>query len=631
MIKILLISLLFFSINISSSKAKAYVAKVVKLRGTVSQLEPGSKISRLVKIGDKLREDSSILTGSRSFARIQFNDNSILNVGPRSKVAILESKKDGTSFIHLLKGSVRSRVIKAKSRDAKHKYYLKTRSAAMGVRGTDFQVVYNPENNVSSLLTYQGEVAMAKVEEDAAAELKRLKKIRRKQLKERKVDTDASGKVDVIESQPKYDLEGRMDQALATNEAVVVKPGQYSGTVNSIKRASLPVKVSPVQLNALYKNDEMNEKVKRSEVKQKSLTPSSDSFQIQSAEQDAPAEGIFKKETGEFAPRSGGVLDLNTGLYIPPENEAVYDAKLKVYVPKDNAGQIDSETGQYLAPKGLKLDPLKGFVASRKLKGDKAQILLAKADNLNKSARPKLWAGERKAAMTLASEFNTWSETEKISKDMIEVELFGYGESFESTNESGSTGRSLDSDNAKRLLIKWSHNSESNWQPTTCFGWKSTEYPLTALGSVNQPTRDGVMLGLGVRYNISKRWNFLSELMLEQEYYLDNESNGLLLKRVSIPKLKLGLEGPIFSKGRFSFGTHLYLMAALPKKSGNHKVSTGLGYGLDLLPRWWLTKKWNLYTGFSFEHQSQTVQNTGFKADNRLTKAGLKLGLGFLF
>ena len=154
---------------------------------------------------------------------------------------------------------------------------------------------------------------------------------------------------------------------------------------------------------------------------------------------------------------------------------------------------------------------------------------------------------------------------------------------------------------------------------------------MTALGSVNQPTRDGVMLGLGVRYNISKRWNFLSELMLEQEHYLDNESNGLLLKRVSIPKLKLGLEGPIFSRGRFSFGTHLYLMAALPKKSGNHKVSTGLGYGLDLLPRWWLTKKWNLYTGFSFEHQSQTVQNTGFKADNSLTKAGLKLGLGFLF
>ncbi|MFT6070292.1 MAG: hypothetical protein ACJAT2_002817 [Bacteriovoracaceae bacterium] len=617
--------LLVSTSTISIVYGAGFVATVTKIRGEVSQLEPGSRVARTVKVGDKLLEDSSLLTGDKSFIRIKFRDNTTMNVGPRSKVSVLETRRDGTSFIHLLKGTIRSKVNKANGK-TKHKYYLKTRSAAMAVRGTEFQAVYNPENNVSSLLAYEGEVAMAKVEEDPAAELKRLKKIRRKQLKNQKVETSASGEIDVVETRPTYDLEGRMDQALSNNEAVVVKRGQYSGTVNTIKRASLPVKISPVQLNALYQNAEMNEKLRRSEVKSQNFEVGSRNLIIQGADQEAPPEGIFDKKSGKFAPRSGGVLDLNTGLYVAPESDSLYDSKLKVFVPKEGSGSIDKDTGQYVTPRGLKLDAVKGFVASTK---GENKILLAQANSLNDATKTALWAGDDINQVKDVG-FSNWSETEKIAKDIIEIEMYGYNETFSSTNETGGNGRKFDTDNAKSLILKWSHNSESKWQPLTSIGFKTTDY-TGSRGQVGQPTRDGVLLGLGVRYNLSKRWNFLTELLLEQEHYIDVSGGSLLLKRVTIPKLKLGYEGHLIKSGSFTLDSLVYLTLAVPKESGSHKVGAGLGYGLDLLPRWWINKRWTIYTGLSLQNQKQSVSTTGFKADNSISKFGLKLGFGHLF
>lgn len=621
----LLTYLLLFTLLTPTAFGADFVATVMKLRGDVTQLESGAKVARKVMLGEKLREDSSLLTGNKSFVRIKFKDNTTMNVGPRSKVSVLETRQDGTSFIHLLKGTIRSKVNKLDGK-TKYKYYLKTRSSAMAVRGTEFQAVYNPENNVSSILAYEGEVAMAKVEEDPAAELKRLKKIRRKQLKNQKIETSASGEVEVIETKPKYDLEGRMDQALSNSEAVIVKRGQYSGTVNTIKRASLPVKISPVQLNALYKNGEMKEKLTRADVKSENLSLDNKNLLIKSAAQEAPLEGIFDKKAGKFAPRSGGFLDLNTGLYVAPESDSTFNSKLQIYVPKTSSGSIDQETGQYVTPRGLKLDAVKGFVASTK---NKNRVLLAQVDSLNNATKAKMWAGDDINQVQNAG-FSYWSETEKISKDIIEIEMYGYNETFSSTNETGGTSREFETDNAKSLTIKWSHNSESKWQPLTSIGFKTTDY-TGSRGQVAQPTRDGVILGLGVRYNLSKRWNFLSELSLEQEYYIDGSSSNLLLKRVSIPKLKLGIEGHLIQSGSFSLDSLLYLTIALPKESGSHKVGAGLGYGLDLLPRWWINKRWTIYTGLGIQNQKQSVSTTGFKADNSLTKVGLKLGIGHLF
>lgn len=84
----LFLFLITFTLLLSNASAKTFVAKVIKLRGKVSLLEPGSKVPRVLKVGDKLRADTSVLTGSKSFVRVLFDDNTTMNLGPRSKVAI---------------------------------------------------------------------------------------------------------------------------------------------------------------------------------------------------------------------------------------------------------------------------------------------------------------------------------------------------------------------------------------------------------------------------------------------------------------------------------------------------------------------------------------------------------------
>ena len=71
-------------------------------------------------------------------------------------------KKNEVGIITLLKGKIRSKVKKTKAH-SKNKFFVKTQNAALGVRGTDFQTIYNPENNVTNLLTFKGKVAMINV------------------------------------------------------------------------------------------------------------------------------------------------------------------------------------------------------------------------------------------------------------------------------------------------------------------------------------------------------------------------------------------------------------------------------------------------------------------------------------
>ena len=74
--------------------------------------------------------------------------------------------KRKTGFISLIKGKLRTKVIKKGTKLTKDKssnsLFIKTNTASLGVRGTDFQVVYNAKNKVTSLLTYEGEVQISK-------------------------------------------------------------------------------------------------------------------------------------------------------------------------------------------------------------------------------------------------------------------------------------------------------------------------------------------------------------------------------------------------------------------------------------------------------------------------------------
>ena len=365
---VLIFSFLFCALTFAED---AKVAKVFILRGKVFAISKDKKSQAKLKKGDWVREGVTIKTMERSFVKFIFIDKSQMNLGPKSEMEIKEFPKEKAGILNLIKGKVRAKVTKnyMEMDKKKSKLLLKTKTAALGVRGTDFQVIFNPKNDVTALVTFEGAVAMAKI--DSA------------------IRSANVGR-------------GSMETLLNRPEAVVVRKGQYSGVNPEQKRATIPVKLNPSQLETMesmgnetvQKNEKANAGPSdKGKTTYRSIVPPgvdskafSDSSAVDtqietvsnvkvenlaldippagdSVINEPPPEGFFNASTGEYAPKAGGYIDEGTGLYIPPPPDSQYDPNAGVYVPPPSLGTFDQVTGVYVPPEGYQLNEKGEFIA----------------------------------------------------------------------------------------------------------------------------------------------------------------------------------------------------------------------------------------------------------------------------
>lgn len=146
------------------------VAKAITVRGDVQvKLENGETFG--LEEGSWLPEGASVITANRSFAKLLFSDRSQMNVAPNSEMMIEQFNQDDPGMINLVRGRIRSKVTRnyldTEEESEDSKLFIKTRNAAMGVRGTDFLVEHSPNQNSTNLVTFQGSVAMVNLPEGA--------------------------------------------------------------------------------------------------------------------------------------------------------------------------------------------------------------------------------------------------------------------------------------------------------------------------------------------------------------------------------------------------------------------------------------------------------------------------------
>jgi hypothetical protein len=329
-----MIQFLFLFLFLTCQTLYAFEYEIVMVRGQV-KLEGNGTV---LKVNDKLRVEDIVSTGDHSFARIKEPNGGLISLGANSSVKLSKDKIEKISSIGLLKGQVRA--LFDKKQNPKYKFYISTKSASMGVRGTDFHVIYNPENNVSTVLTYEGNVEFK--------------------------ENHSNGDLDT--------------EKFIKQNKVSIPPGSISGVFYNEAKATPPIKISPVQFNILKSNqdliegtgqkvthskesvslaannDAQNDPIKANDiiVKDSNIIPVPKKFLID--------EYFEDKITGNPVIKGGGYIDLKTGIYIhPPENSA-YDAQNDIYYPPIEFGGIDEESGEYVSPPGLILSPLKGFM-----------------------------------------------------------------------------------------------------------------------------------------------------------------------------------------------------------------------------------------------------------------------------
>ncbi|MBC7712223.1 MAG: FecR domain-containing protein, partial [Rhizobacter sp.] len=315
-----------FVFLIGTLNAYAFDYKIEALRGEVKLEKTGD----ILKVNDELRKDDIVTTSDKSFVKIIYANGGKISLGPNSSIKLINAEKGQLSSLALLKGQLRATFDKKENNN--YKFMIKTRTAALGIRGTDFHVIYNPDNNVSTVLTYEGKVEFAE---------------------------NTSG-----ESMTEKDFEKR--------QKVKIPPGYISGVFYNADKASPPIKISPLQFSLLEANQDLKEgsgqKIVRPK-ESKSLAGVNDNDLSKKDENMVPTpknilgdEYFEDKVRGNITIKSGGYLDLKTGIYIYPPEDSEYDAANDLYYPPVEFGGIDEESGEYVAPPGLILHPLKGFM-----------------------------------------------------------------------------------------------------------------------------------------------------------------------------------------------------------------------------------------------------------------------------
>ncbi|MBI2520708.1 MAG: FecR domain-containing protein [Bdellovibrio sp.] len=316
---------LFVIIFIAVGPSYAYgnLVHVVKLRGTATQLGPGMHEAKDVALHEWYPKDTSILTGDKSFVLLKYKNGGNLTLGPSSKVVVDEAKENSQAIIALLTGKIKASVESSKANATASKLIVKTKTAALGVRGTSFQTSYNPRSNITSLVTFKGKVALAKFENNKPIT--------------------------------------KVDQVLK-EKAVEVTKGEYAGVSDNLAVATTPVKISPEQFTKLKLNEtlgateeKLDEKTYQTELKKDMADLASEST--------SEKGGTFKASTGSYTPRPGGLVDIESGMYVPPPKDAEFDSTLKVYKATTAIGSVNDD-GSYRPPEGLKLEPGKGFVVN---------------------------------------------------------------------------------------------------------------------------------------------------------------------------------------------------------------------------------------------------------------------------
>lgn len=328
--------MLFLTFSHLTNATENNVAKVVLLKGQVKVRLADGTIKDVVT-EQSLPEGAVLQTAEKSFVKLIFVDKSQMNLGPNSQMIISSYPKTEAGIITLVKGQIRSQVTKNYMEiedKSKSKLYIKTKTAVMGIRGTDFQVNFNPENQNTALITFEGRVAMAHVEKE---------------------DRDE-----------RFD-QRQLESVVSSEKSVMVERGQISAVnLNIAERAMIPTLLGTKQIEALKENETGIKESSDNDKKQyrNPLPPSVDGSiftnnSVEVAEIDKSPKvnpnGFFNANTGEYKLPAGSIVDLNTVNIIPPPVNAIFDPNTKTFVVPENYGQIDKSTGEYKAPIGLKL------------------------------------------------------------------------------------------------------------------------------------------------------------------------------------------------------------------------------------------------------------------------------------
>jgi hypothetical protein len=150
-IKLLILSLLLLGTTLFANS----IATITAIKGSATVLRDTSNIK--AKLGLKLNVKDTIKTHDNTKVQIIFDDETIVSLGKNSNFSINEFLFDGdkepVAKFAMLRGAMR--VITGKiGKIAPQKFSVSTKTATIGIRGTNFTVIANDDGSYQVYCTY---------------------------------------------------------------------------------------------------------------------------------------------------------------------------------------------------------------------------------------------------------------------------------------------------------------------------------------------------------------------------------------------------------------------------------------------------------------------------------------------
>ena len=320
--KVLILCFLFSLFTVHAQKAKN-VAIVKFVRGVAEVQVPGEAVEKLTK-GYWIKEGSVIKTKARSVVKLSFIDKSAMNIGPNSEMKVEKFAKDDAGVIEVLSGKIRSQVSKnyMEMEKGKSKLFVKSKSAVMGIRGTDFIFSTNKTNGQSSAILFEGSVVF--------------------------------NKNDGLRRNTKA-----LDELV--DRGVRIKPGQFSVAGNGMKKPTFPAKLDRRQFNALAKNQDLDSSGIKKQVKKRSVVPKGLTGDMVSSDIDDLKNEIKKKfkmdlqfEKKEINEKvaNGGSIDG----FVKPADGSPLHIESATIMPITTESSYDQNTGEWTT-QDFSIDP----------------------------------------------------------------------------------------------------------------------------------------------------------------------------------------------------------------------------------------------------------------------------------
>jgi len=126
----------------NASPAAEAIGQIKTETGTVTIQRGGA--AKPAAIGDHVFQSDTILTAANGTVGITFADNSMMSLGPNSRLSLDQFRFNPTTHVGIFDSSLQKGTLAVKSGQIVHQtpeaMHIKTPAAILGVRGTEFVV-----------------------------------------------------------------------------------------------------------------------------------------------------------------------------------------------------------------------------------------------------------------------------------------------------------------------------------------------------------------------------------------------------------------------------------------------------------------------------------------------------------